>query len=107
MMRGSMSRQDAWREIAEMTEIMLSHARSGEWSAVIEMESDRQLLMQKYFSIAPQLEDAEWIIDGIRTVMKIDREIMELGKNGINKLGENLAVIQRGKKAQFAYQKLA
>jgi hypothetical protein len=90
-----------------MTEVMLSHARSGEWNAVIEMETDRQVLMQKYFSVPPQLEDAEWIVDGIRTVMKTDKEIMDLGKSDISKLGENLSLIQRGKKAQFAYQKLA
>ena len=102
-----MNRQDAWREITAMTEVMLSHARSGEWNAAIEMEADRQVLMQKYFSVPPQLEDAEWIVDGIRLVMKADREIMELGKLDISKLGENLSLIQRGKKAQFAYQKLA
>lgn len=107
MVRSNMSRQDAWREITAMTEFMLSHARSGEWNAVIELETDRQVLMQKYFSVPPQLEDAEWIVDGIRTVMKADREIMELGKLDISKLGESLSLIQRGKKAQFAYQKLA
>lgn len=102
-----MNRQEDWKEIAELTEIMLSHARSGEWNAVIEMEAERQALMQQYFSLSPQLEDATWIVDGIRSVMKIDREIMELGKTDINKLGQSLAAIQRGKKAQFAYQKLA
>ncbi len=90
-----------------MTDTMLSHAHSGEWNSVIDLEADRQVLMQNYFSTAPQLEDAEWIVDGIRTVMKKDREIMQLGKTDINKLGQNLAQIQRGKKAQFAYQKLA
>ena len=90
-----------------MTGIMLSHARSGEWNSVIELESQRQVLMQQYFSVAPQLEEAAWIVDGIKSVMQTDREIMELGKIGIDKLGQSLAAIQRGKKAQYAYQELA
>ncbi len=106
-MHANINRQDAWLEIVELTDNMLSYARSGAWNNVIALESDRQSLMQQYFAQAPQLEDAAWIVDGIRTVMQTDREIMQLGKSGIDKLGEKLDSIQRGKKAQFAYKKLA
>jgi len=102
-----MNRQEAWIEIADMTQQMLVHARSGEWNTVISLETDRQSKMQCYFSSTPQLEEAEWIAEGIMNVMTIDKEIMSLGKTGINKLGQSLAHIQRGKKAKFAYQKLA
>ncbi len=102
-----MNRQATWIEITDMTQQMLAHARSGEWNTVISLETDRQSKMQTYFSISPKLDEAEWIANGIMKVMSIDKEIMALGKTDIDKLGDTLTHIQRGKKAQFAYKKLA
>lgn len=96
-----------WTEITNMTQQMLAHARSGEWNSVISLETDRQSKLQTYFSASPKLDEAEWIAKGIMKVMSIDKEIMALGKTDIEKLGEALTQIQRGKQAQFAYKKLA
>jgi len=90
-----------------MTQQMLVHARSGEWNTVIEMETQRQNKMQEYFTATSQLDEVQGIIEGISTVMELDKEIMDMGKSDINKLGNSLEQINRGKKAQFAYQKLA
>jgi len=90
-----------------MTQRMLIHARSGEWNTVIDMESQRQDKMQEYFTASSPLDEVQGIIEGISTVMELDKEIMSLGKSDINKLGNSLEQLNRGKKAQFAYQKLA
>lgn len=96
-----------WNEITGMTQLMLSHARSGEWDTVIAMESQRQDKMREFFEVSVPLEAAQGIAEGISQVMALDKEIMSLGESGISKLGDDLTRINRGKKAQFAYQKLA
>ena len=96
-----------WNEITTMTHRMLVHARSGEWDTVIEMESKRQDKMQSYFATRSSLNEVQGIVEGISAVMELDKEIMSLGKSDISRLGDDLEQINRGKKAQFAYQKLA
>lgn len=102
-----MNRESTWNDIIHLTQRMLSHAGSGEWNTVIEMESQRQDKMQAYFTTTPSQIDVKGIIEGISTVMELDKEIMGLGKSDLTKLSSSLEHIHRGKKAQFAYQKLA
>jgi len=102
-----MSKQKTLKQIIDMTKLMLAHAQSGDWNTVISMEADRQLKMDEYFTMSPSAEDAEWITDGILSVINMDKEIMDLGRSDLDKLGDTLSQIQRGKRAQFAYQKLA
>jgi len=102
-----MDRRHTWREIDAMTNSMLNHARSGEWDSVIKIEADRQNTMQVFFADNPQQQDAEWIAAGIKSIMIMDKEIMQLGKSGVQELGRQLHNIHKGKKAQQAYLKPA
>lgn len=102
-----MGRTLSWNEITDMTRVMLSHARSGEWDTVIAIESQRQDKMREFFEVSIPLDAAQGMAEGISRVMALDKEIMSLGKSGVRKLGDSLTQIKRGKKAQFAYQKLA
>lgn len=102
-----MDRALTWSEITDMTRLMLSHARSGDWNTVIEMESQRQNKMREFFKVSAPLEVVQGMVEGISQVMELDKKIMSLGKSDISKLGDDLAQVNRGKKAQFAYQKLA
>lgn len=106
-MASVINRESVWNEITNMTQCMLVHARSGEWNTVIEIESQRQNKMQAFFHVSSPLNEVHGIVEGITTVMRLDKEIMDLGKSDINKFGNSLEQINRGKKAQFAYQKLA
>ena len=102
-----MSKQTTLDEIISMTERMLGYAQSAEWNKVISIEATRQNKLQEYFSIKPSLDDAEWIKEGITSIVNMDKKIMELGSSDLDKLGNTLSHVNRGKKAQFAYQKLA
>lgn len=102
-----MSNYTTLKHIIDMTELMLTHAQAGDWNTVISMEAARQFKMDDYFAMAPSAENAKKITEGILTIINMDKEIMDLGRSDLDKLSNTLSQIQRGKKAQFAYQKLA
>ena len=89
--------------MTRLTETMLEHARAGEWEQVIQMESDRQVLIQQFFKNNRPETFANEIADGITRVMNTDREIMQLGKNELQILSKHLRDINTGKQAQNAY----
>ena len=93
-----------WEQITGLTSNMLMHAQAGEWEQVIQMETDRQKLIQQFFNQNSVESFASEIATGISHVMATDREIMQLGKNGLRQMSNHLQDISTGKQATDAYK---
>lgn len=91
------------KEILDITHEMLGSAREGEWTTVIEQEAQRQKVMHEFFSKKVSVREAEIVAAGIRQILDIDKQVMELGKNRMLHLSGQVTGVRKGQKAQKAY----
>ena len=102
-----MSRASTWNRIIEISHSMQSCARQGKWEEVQDMEVSRREIMLNFFSTTASVDEAEWISRGIREVLEIDREIMDLGKKNLHKLSQQIQNLKVGEKVEKAYRAFA
>ena len=87
---------------AEMVEL----AEAGAWETVSEWESKQRILLEELLAqptsedIAPLLEDA------VRALLASDARLVDMARVEMDKLGDHLAAIHKGRRALHAYQSL-
>jgi hypothetical protein len=82
---------------------MLEKAQEGFWDDVVDLEAERSGLIEAFFLEPVQQEYAEEVADGVRSIIAIDIDIMELGRLKKIDLVDILKKMEQGKKAVQAY----
>ncbi len=97
-------RRDALGELLELTSAMLEAALSGEWERLVALEATRQERIHEFFSTPPGQEEAAEIARAIRVILDTDRQVMRLGSERMEWLGDRLRGVRKGRAATSAYR---
>lgn len=91
------------QQLIALSRTMLEKAREDFWDDVVDLEAERSGLIEAFFLEPVQQEYAEMVDIGIRAIIDIDINIIELG--ALKKLGivDILQKMEQGKKAVMAY----
>ncbi len=91
------------QQLIALSRTMLEKAQEDSWDDVIDLEAERSELIKVFFSEPVQQEYTDVVEAGIRTIIDIDIDIMELGSLKKLDLVDILQKMGQGKKAVQAY----
>lgn len=91
------------QQLIALSRAMLEKAQEESWDDVVVLEAERSELIEAFFLEPVQQEYAEAVEAGIRSIIAIDIDIMELGKLKKLDLVDILQKMEQGKKAVLAY----
>lgn len=97
------ARDAEFAEALAMSRRMLSEAQAGRWVEVIGLQVERQQQLENFFAAPVPRESAERIATGIREMLELDREVMALGRKGMDALSGAMNGLRAGRRAQQAY----
>lgn len=90
--------------ILDMTRSMLAAAKASEWGKVREHEARREILL-KNLNLNGDIfgEDAKNIAANLEETIRINSLIIDLGLHEKNEAAKTISALQRGRKANRAY----
>ncbi len=91
------------QQLIALSRTMLEKAQADSWDDVVDLETERTGLIETFFLEPVQQEYAEMVEVGIRTIIDIDMDIMELGALKKLDIIDILKKMEQGKKAVLAY----
>jgi hypothetical protein len=91
------------QQLISLSQTMLKQAQSGSWGEVSSLEIMRRELVEAFFLEPIQPEWAAQVSEGIKSMLLINQDIMELGRVETLELEQVLRQIEQGKKAVKAY----
>jgi Flagellar protein FliT len=91
------------QQLIALSQAMLEKAREDSWDDVVDLEAERNELIELFFLEPVQQECAEAVAVGIQAIIAMDVDIMELGALKKLDLVEILQKMEMGKKAVQAY----
>ena len=86
-----------------LSQAMLEKAREDSWDDVVNLEAERSGLIELFFLGSVQEEYAEVVAGGIRAILAMDIDIMELGTLKKLDIVQILQKMEMGKKVVQAY----
>jgi len=86
-----------------LSQAMLEKAREDSWDDVVNLEAERSGLIELFFLESVQEEYAEMVAGGIRAILAMDIDIMELGTLKKLDIVQILQKMEMGKKVVQAY----
>lgn len=96
-------RVDSIQHLVALSQSILAKAEEQEWEEVIALEAERSQLFRLFFQEPVQVDDVDLVAAGIKEIMAIDRNIMDLGILKKLDLADTLHTMEQGKKAVKAY----
>lgn len=90
-------------DILSLSRNMLQDAGKGEWEHILDMQMERQQLINDYFATPVPEAKAEAVASGIREMLDIDRVLIERSKQAMSGLSSDMQKINKGIKAHQAY----
>lgn len=90
-------------QILQQTQLMLENAQEGAWEDVIEIETERREVLERFFAEPVDQSNAESVSKGLKYIMECDKKIMELGSVTKDALADDLNKMDQGRKAVKAY----
>jgi len=100
----STERKNQWQAILNMTETMHLLVEQEEWQALVDAESERQRLIQLFFSIPVSTDESEMVAEGIQAILHSDSELMVKGSGLKKEAADVLMKIASSRKGISAYQ---
>jgi len=100
-------RHEQLQDILSVSRAMLDLAQSQNWEGVAGLEPRRRQSIMAFFADAPSLQEAAQVASVIEQVLIIDKEIMSLGRTGLERLGAELRNVGVGRRAHRAYSETA
>ena len=96
-------RQQQWKNILQMTEMLHQLSVDENWQAMVELESERFDKLKDFFS-APVAEiEVDEVAKGIRKMMESDQELMQHSSHKQQEMSESLKTLSKGRQATKAY----
>lgn len=90
-------------EVIKCSENMLKHAETGNWEQVIDVEKQRNSLLQQLFSGSTSSKDIADITIKIHQILKINKKIEDLTSNVRNTIKNDISLITKGRQAVDFY----
>jgi len=91
------------QQLISLSRKMLEQAHSSAWDELAKLEAKRSKLLSVFILAPVPAELASTVSEGIRSILAIDHEIIELGQAERLELEQVLRQIDQGKKAVKAY----
>lgn len=104
---GPQDREQLARELLELTQSMLAHARAGEWADLAAKEDRRQRLARDLFATPVPAEAASVVADCVRQVLDLDQELIQLTEAGREEAAKAVKNAQKGQQAASAYRRFS
>ena len=104
-MSSAQTRQLQWQKILDMTRRMRQLSEKENWAAVLEVQGERQSLIETFFASPVNESEAEQLADGIRAIMQSDQQLMQQGAEQYKQLGQSLLNMSTSRKAINAYDR--
>ncbi len=98
-------RPQRWEGIVALSEAMLEAARAEHWDRVTELARRRRSEVERFFTTPVAEHEAAWLSEGIRSVLDLDRELLELVEAGREASSAAVVRLHRGRTAQAAYRR--
>ncbi len=90
----------------EITEEMMKDARNGNWDGLAQLDSKRQLVLEKAFAGKIYPEEAETMAEFINHILKINQELVSLSSKKRDSYADGLKKISTGRRARKAYSQV-
>jgi len=90
-------------QILLLSKDMLAKAGDHEWGLVAEIEARRRELVMRCFQQPAQQQDASEVAATIKDILRLNREITDLGKRYQDQLGTEIHTSKLGRAASAAY----
>ena len=97
------SRQQQWQAILDKTHHMAAMAEDEQWPELVEVEAERQKMIESFFASKVTDEEASVIADGIREIMNSDNSLARMAAELKSDAVGKLTGIANVKKAVKAY----
>ena len=97
------SRQQQWQAILDKTQQMGAMAEDEQWPELVEVEAERQKMIESFFATKVSDEEAGIIADGIREIMNSDNSLAIMAARLKSEAVGKLTGIANVKKAVKAY----
>jgi len=96
-------RQQKWQNILQITEQLQALSVDENWSAMTELETERQAKLEDFFSVPVSESEAEEVGQGIRHILASDKQLIQKGQIEQKKMSTEVQKINIGKRAIKAY----
>jgi len=97
------SRQQQWQAILDKTQQMAAMAEAEQWPELVEVEAERQKMIESFFATKVSDEEAGIIAEGIREIMNSDNSLTMMAAEQKSDTVGKLTGIANVKKAVKAY----
>jgi conjugal transfer/entry exclusion protein len=98
------STENTLRSLIELTEVMLSKARAGEWDAFVELEQQRSVLIQQCFPLQEEGGDIEAARLALQGLLQANDEMVRLAEEARSALASELGQLRSASSAIKSYQ---
>ncbi|MEW5973016.1 MAG: flagellar protein FliT [Pseudomonadota bacterium] len=98
-----MSSEDTLRTLTELSEVMLSKARAGDWDALPELEQQRSALIQQCFPLQ-DIGDIEAARLALQGLLQANDELVRLAGEARSALASELGQLRSASSAIKSYQ---
>lgn len=95
--------RESFDEFVAVSRDMLAAAQCGHWETVMGLQGERQRRLEAYFANPVSPELADQVAAGIREMLELDRQIVDLGRKGMEELAGAMNGLRTGRRAQQAY----
>ena len=95
--------RESFEAFVAMSGEMLAAAQGGHWETVMGLQGERQRRLEAYFASPVPPELADQVAAGIREMLELDRQIVDLGRKGMEELAGAMNGLRTGRRAQQAY----
>ncbi len=102
-MTTSIQRNGLLTEALQVTEEMASLGDAGEWSAVVEKEMQRRVLLEQAFAGNHKPAD-EQMAATINAILALDKQLMRQGQVARDEVAAELGKMKKGRKGAKAYR---
>lgn len=92
-----------WQQIVAMSQQILASAQAADWGMVSSLEPQRRQLMEAFFAHQVGATEAAQVADGIRQVLDIDRDVMNLCQQAKDGLESQKTQLTQRRRADAAY----
>ncbi|MCW8934615.1 MAG: flagellar protein FliT [Gammaproteobacteria bacterium] len=99
------ARQQQWKSILKMTEMLHQLSAEENWQAMTELESERFGKIENFFSTPVSASEAEEIGEGIRQMLKSDELLKQNSLSQQQNMSDGIKKISRGRQVVEAYNK--
>jgi len=97
------NRPKEFQEIIRLTYIMVTLAEDKKWDEISPVQLKRQSLLVAFFDGEVSLDEAAWVEEGVNEILRLDKIIMEKGKDAVNIISSEYDLVSKSQKASNAY----